>query len=180
MPFGRHQHWGGFGKYSLPPTRPRVMEFALRYRFYSSSKPKRPVAVCLRVFPFSRGQPGKSSCVQNTQLARAITCDILTLPATGAFFARVALSGRSAAWLARLVRDQGVDGSNPFAPTIFLQTNQILASGLLSALSMCFPAFRRAKYFIINRRYCIICSFLSIASRYDYVLSSSPAGGLAA
>jgi GNAT superfamily N-acetyltransferase len=29
-----------------------------------------------------------------------------------------ALSGRSAAWLARLVRDQEVDGSNPFAPTI--------------------------------------------------------------
>jgi hypothetical protein len=26
-------------------------------------------------------------------------------------------SGRSAAWLARLVRDQEVDGSNPFAPT---------------------------------------------------------------
>jgi hypothetical protein len=30
------------------------------------------------------------------------------------------LSGRSAAWLARLVRDQEVDGSNPFAPTTFL------------------------------------------------------------
>ncbi len=29
-------------------------------------------------------------------------------------------SGRSAAWLARLVRDQEVEGSNPFAPTIFL------------------------------------------------------------
>ena len=28
-------------------------------------------------------------------------------------------SGRSAAWLARLVRDQEVEGSNPFAPTIF-------------------------------------------------------------
>src|SRR5205085_9196788 len=27
------------------------------------------------------------------------------------------MSGRSAAWLARLVRDQEVDGSNPFAPT---------------------------------------------------------------
>jgi hypothetical protein len=26
-------------------------------------------------------------------------------------------SGRSAAWLARLVRDQEVEGSNPFAPT---------------------------------------------------------------
>jgi hypothetical protein len=31
-----------------------------------------------------------------------------------------ALSGRSAAWLARLVRDQEVEGSNPFAPTIYL------------------------------------------------------------
>jgi hypothetical protein len=28
------------------------------------------------------------------------------------------VSGRSAAWLARLVRDQEVEGSNPFAPTI--------------------------------------------------------------
>ena len=31
------------------------------------------------------------------------------------------LSGRSAAWLARLVRDQEVDGSNPFAPTILFK-----------------------------------------------------------
>ena len=30
-------------------------------------------------------------------------------------------SGRSAAWLARLVRDQEVDGSNPFAPTILFK-----------------------------------------------------------
>jgi hypothetical protein len=30
------------------------------------------------------------------------------------------LSGRSAAWLARLVRDQEVEGSNPFAPTILI------------------------------------------------------------
>src|SRR5258706_10616390 len=29
------------------------------------------------------------------------------------------LSGRSAAWLARLVRDQEAGGSNPLAPTIF-------------------------------------------------------------
>jgi hypothetical protein len=29
------------------------------------------------------------------------------------------ISGRSAAWLARLVRDQEVGGSNPLAPTIF-------------------------------------------------------------
>ncbi len=30
------------------------------------------------------------------------------------------LSGRSAVWLAHLVWDQGVEGSNPFAPTILL------------------------------------------------------------
>ncbi len=30
------------------------------------------------------------------------------------------VSGRSAAWLARLVRDQEVEGSNPFAPTILI------------------------------------------------------------
>jgi hypothetical protein len=35
------------------------------------------------------------------------------------------LSGRSAAWLARLVRDQEVEGSNPFAPTIPLRTNNL-------------------------------------------------------
>jgi hypothetical protein len=38
------------------------------------------------------------------------------------------LSGRSAAWLARLVRDQEVDGSNPFAPTNFLLANQALTA----------------------------------------------------
>ena len=32
-------------------------------------------------------------------------------------------SGRSAAWLARLVRDQEVEGSNPFAPTTFFPQN---------------------------------------------------------
>jgi hypothetical protein len=32
-------------------------------------------------------------------------------------------SGRSAAWLARLVRDQEVEGSNPFAPTTFPLSN---------------------------------------------------------
>ena len=37
------------------------------------------------------------------------------------------LSGRSAAWLARLVRDQEVEGSNPFAPTtpLKVQTGHI-------------------------------------------------------
>src|SRR5216684_9028923 len=39
--------------------------------------------------------------------------------------ARASLSGRSAAWLARLVRDQEVDGSNPFAPTISFGTNNL-------------------------------------------------------
>jgi hypothetical protein len=35
---------------------------------------------------------------------------------------RKSISGRSAAWLARLVRDQEVEGSNPFAPTILFQS----------------------------------------------------------
>ena len=34
-------------------------------------------------------------------------------------------SGRSAAWLARLVRDQEVEGSNPFAPTISFRTSNL-------------------------------------------------------
>src|ERR1700722_15033832 len=37
------------------------------------------------------------------------------------------ISGRSAAWLARLVRDQEAGGSNPLAPTIFpYQKREIL------------------------------------------------------
>ena len=36
------------------------------------------------------------------------------------------LSGRSAAWLARLVRDQEVEGSNPFAPTILYTSTRFL------------------------------------------------------
>ena len=40
-------------------------------------------------------------------------------------------SGRSAAWLARLVRDQEVDGSNPFAPTIlFNELDSVLTLSL--------------------------------------------------
>ena len=53
---------------------------------------------------------------QNAQLARRTACDILLDTATRAFPGGL-LSGRSAAWLARLVRDQEVEGSNPFAPT---------------------------------------------------------------
>jgi hypothetical protein len=37
-------------------------------------------------------------------------------------------SGRSAAWLARLVRDQEVEGSNPFAPTTPFRINGLLLS----------------------------------------------------
>src|SRR6266851_5708789 len=39
--------------------------------------------------------------------------------------ARADRSGRSAAWLARLVRDQEVDGSNPFAPTNSFRTSNL-------------------------------------------------------
>ena len=48
----------------------------------------------------------------------AVSCVTLRLDASAFVVAR-AMSGRSAAWLARLVRDQEVEGSNPFAPTIF-------------------------------------------------------------
>jgi hypothetical protein len=46
---------------------------------------------------------------------------ILSIP-FGLFFgvSECVSSGRSAAWLARLVRDQEAGGSNPLAPTIFL------------------------------------------------------------
>jgi hypothetical protein len=48
----------------------------------------------------------------------AVYCVTLKLDASAIVVAR-AMSGRSAAWLARLVRDQEVEGSNPFAPTTF-------------------------------------------------------------
>ena len=38
------------------------------------------------------------------------------------------VSGRSAAWLARLVRDQEVEGSNPFAPTIPILLDEQLST----------------------------------------------------
>jgi hypothetical protein len=41
------------------------------------------------------------------------------------------LSGRSAAWLARLVRDQEVEGSNPFAPTTSIPLNQQVSYALV-------------------------------------------------
>jgi len=45
------------------------------------------------------------------------------------------MSGRSAAWLARLVRDQEVEGSNPFAPTIFSPLDSIRYTLAAPALS---------------------------------------------
>jgi hypothetical protein len=41
------------------------------------------------------------------------------------FGSRYQLSGRSAAWLARLVRDQEVGGSNPLAPTTPFRINDL-------------------------------------------------------
>ena len=52
-------------------------------------------------------------------------CDILIILAAMHCRIRRKLSGRSAAWLARLVRDQEVEGSNPFAPTISFRTNSL-------------------------------------------------------
>jgi hypothetical protein len=60
-------------------------------------------------------------------------------------------SGRSAAWLARLVRDQEVDGSNPFAPTILLQTltrNFCLGAAGGLGLSLC----RRRRHNVISQK----------------------------
>src|SRR4030067_1620794 len=43
---------------------------------------------------------------------------------TGALYAyNICLAGRSAAWLARRVRDAEVGGSNPLAPTISIQSS---------------------------------------------------------
>src|SRR5258708_17369398 len=47
------------------------------------------------------------------------------------------VSGRSAAWLARLVRDQEVEGSNPFAPTTF----SLVFIGLFITLLLLPPRF---------------------------------------
>src|SRR5205085_7627644 len=49
---------------------------------------------------------------------RRESCGTLRVPLGTSPLPGVDRSGRSAAWLARLVRDQEVDGSNPFAPTI--------------------------------------------------------------
>src|ERR1700676_4232522 len=49
---------------------------------------------------------------------RRAGCDKLSVALGAENYGRACTSGRSAAWLARLVRDQEVEGSNPFAPTI--------------------------------------------------------------
>src|SRR5437016_5729202 len=67
-------------------------------------------------------------------------------------------SGRSAAWLARLVRDQEVDGSNPFAPTISFRTNN-LQTQIYSLTAWCRARrsavqieSRRLRYFLFSHR----------------------------
>ena len=60
------------------------------------------------------------------------------------------LSGRSAAWLARLVRDQEVEGSNPFAPTTFYfskhnKLNNLAACNSIQVLSEAIPCKPLAK-----------------------------------
>jgi hypothetical protein len=52
------------------------------------------------------------------------------------------MSGRSAAWLARLVRDQEVEGSNPFAPTIFLNKLALNLTVSLTAIVAVFVVTR--------------------------------------
>jgi hypothetical protein len=53
-------------------------------------------------------------------------CDILIILEAMRCRIRRKLSGRSAAWLARLVRDQEVEGSNPFAPTTLILPSHVL------------------------------------------------------
>ena len=62
---------------------------------------------------------GMKFCCGQEPFAGRAPYPVLFLECRRAFLARVtsSLSGRSAAWLARLVRDQEVEGSNPFAPT---------------------------------------------------------------
>src|SRR5262249_20998870 len=77
-----------------------------------------------RVSPLTKGG-FDPRLAKNTQLARCVRCDILNAAGARAICVPVRpMSGRSAAWLARLVRDQEVEGSNPFAPT----TSKILPS----------------------------------------------------
>ena len=67
--------------------------------------------------------------------------------------ARPYLSGRSAAWLARLVRDQEVEGSNPFAPTISCRTNN------LQTQIYSLTAWRRARRSAIQIESLRLCYF---------------------
>ena len=90
-------------------TNPRVMQFALRYEFGNNLRPKGPLekssfpAASFCDYVLRIAVPAAAAGVINY---KALRSDDLS-----------ALSGRSAAWLARLVRDQEVEGSNPFAPT---------------------------------------------------------------
>src|ERR1700686_5164911 len=63
------------------------------------------------------------------------------------------LSGRSAAWLARLVRDQEAGGSNPLAPTILF--NQIPGTPYLFSIRLLvrMPAVKPFKFHQIQGFY---------------------------
>src|SRR5437762_14169086 len=74
-------------------------------------------------------------------------------------------SGRSAAWLARLVRDQEVDRSNPFAPTNLLESATYKMRKSISAPSTR-PRCHWRKSICLNQR--LFFQFNELHSVPDY------------
>ena len=97
------------------------------------------------------------------------------------------LSGRSAAWLARLVRDQEVEGSNPFAPTILpnktkgiCRVAETRTLSKLLHLSYILGFERLGRVLTLFALSAVIQCFLADLTRGRKPLVMSPAGSVSA
>lgn len=60
------------------------------------------------------------------------------------------MSGRGAVWLAHLVWDQGVEGSNPFAPTILVGVAQLVRASDCGPEGRGFDSHRPPHHFFLS------------------------------